>query len=78
MLIMQCHKAQNNCPNCQKRAETSDVKFFYSVLLKLLPFLTIAKHESSTRKTISWSVTVYGKKNCQPMQFDCSNKSRAE
>ena len=29
--------------------------------LLLLPFLTVAQHESGTRKTISWSVTIYDK-----------------
>jgi hypothetical protein len=33
-------------------------------------FLTVAQHESDTRKVISWSVTVYNK-NIQSMQFDC-------
>ena len=33
-------------------------------------FLTLAQHESDTRKVISWSVTVYSK-NIQSMQFDC-------
>ena len=35
----------------------SSVKF----ALILLPFLTIAQHESGTRKAISWSMTVYNK-----------------
>ena len=30
-------------------------------LFILLPFLTVAQHESDTRKTISWLVTVYSK-----------------
>ena len=34
--------------------------------LILLPFLTVSQHESSTRKTISWSVTIYSKNlSCQ-------------
>ena len=32
-----------------------------SSVLILLPFLTLAQHESGTRKTISWSVNEYSK-----------------
>ena len=39
--------------------------------LTMLPFLTVALHESVTRKNISWPVTVYNK-DIQSMQFDCS------
>jgi heme/copper-type cytochrome/quinol oxidase subunit 4 len=39
--------------------------------LILLPFLTVALHESGTRKTRYWSVAVYNK-IIQSMQFDCS------
>jgi hypothetical protein len=38
---------------------------FYGVLCEsahvLLPFIIVAQHESGTRKTISWSVTVDNK-----------------
>ena len=46
---MKCQKAQQQLPNCLAKAETSVI---------LLP---VAQHESGTRKTISWSVTVYSK-----------------
>ena len=32
--------------------------------LILLPFLTVAQHESDIRNSISWSVTVYNKTLC--------------
>ena len=41
-----------------KLSENSRIK---SHSLILLPFLTVAQHEKATRKTISWSVTVYNK-----------------
>jgi hypothetical protein len=49
--------------NCLKRAETSVVLINFSVssvksALVLLPFIIAAQHESGTRKTIYWSVTV--------------------
>ena len=52
--------------NCLKRAETSVVLIVFTVssmksALVLLPFIIVAQHESGTRKTISWSVTVDNK-----------------
>ena len=52
--------------NCLKRAETSVVLINFSVssvksALVLLPFIIAAQHESGTRKTISWLVTVDNK-----------------
>ena len=50
-----------------KRAETSVILIVFwwcllwSQCLILLQFLTVALHESGTRKTIFWSVTVYNK-----------------
>jgi len=53
-------------PNCLKRAETDIILIVLMVSSvtsapKLLLFLTVTQHESGTRKTISWSVTVYNK-----------------
>jgi len=62
--ILQCQKSPKQLPTCLKRAGTGIVLIvfdgvFCEVCTYLLPFLTVAQHESSTRKTISWSVTVY-------------------
>ena len=60
-------KGPKQLPNCLKIAETSVVlnvfKGASSVMsaLTLLPFLSVAQQESSTRKAIFWSVTVYNK-----------------
>jgi len=52
-------KNPNQLPNCIKIAETGIVLICLNGIL--LPFLTVAQHESGTRKTISWSVTLYNK-----------------
>ena len=64
VFILQCQKAQKNC-QILYRIETSIVLIVsdgvlcdVSALYCMLPFLTIAQHESGSRKTISWSVAV--------------------
>ena len=47
----------SNCPKMQKQASFSSFFIMRSTLI-LLPFLTVAQHESGTRRTISLSVTV--------------------
>jgi hypothetical protein len=37
------------------------LKYVWCISLVLLPFIIVAQHESGTRKTISWSVTVDNK-----------------
>jgi len=60
-------KGPKPLPNCLKIAETSVVLNVFkeassvTSALTLLPFLYVAKQESSTRKVIMWSVTVYSK-----------------
>jgi hypothetical protein len=62
-------KGLKQLPNCLKIAETSVVLNVFkeassvTSALTLLPFLSVAnyKQESSTRKAILWSVTVYSK-----------------
>jgi hypothetical protein len=56
-------KSPKQLPNCLQRAETSIVLIVINVTstLILLLFLTIAQHETGTRKAVSWSVTVYNK-----------------
>jgi uncharacterized membrane protein len=54
-------------PNCLKKAETNVILIvfidvLYHVSTYTLPFLTIALHESTTRKDIFWSVTIYNNK----------------
>ena len=56
-------KSQKQLPNCLK--EQNQVLFYLFLMVSsvksapiLLLFLTVAQHESGTRKTISWSVTV--------------------
>ena len=40
--------------------------YYWCPVSHLFPFLTVALHESGTRKAISWSVIVYNKKlSCQ-------------
>jgi hypothetical protein len=61
-------KGPKQLPNCLKIAEASVVlKVFKGTssvtsAFTLLPFLSVAQQESSTRKAIFWSVTVYNKK----------------
>ena len=60
-------KGLKQLPNFLKTAEASVVLNFSkasSVMLALilLLFLSVAQHESGTRKAISWSVTVNNKK----------------
>jgi hypothetical protein len=60
-------KGPKQLPNCLKISETSVVLSVFkeassvTSALTLLPFLYVAKQESSTRKVILWSVTVYSK-----------------
>ena len=59
-------KSPKQLTNCFKKSEASVVlnvlmvSFVKSAHI-LLPFLTVAHHESGTRKTIFWSVIVYSK-----------------
>jgi hypothetical protein len=57
-------KGPKQLPNCLKIAEASVVLnvFKGTSAFTLLPFLSVAQQESSTRKAIFWSVTVYNKK----------------
>jgi len=61
-------KGPKQLPNCLKIAETSVVLNVFkgassvTSVLTLLPFLSVAQQESSTRKAIFRSVTVYSKK----------------
>jgi hypothetical protein len=67
-------KSLEQMANCLKRAEASAiliVLWLLSVMsmLILLLFLSIAQHESGTRKTISWSLTSYNKNCIQQIKF---------
>ena len=59
-----CGPQSIQLPNCLKIAETSVVLNVFkgtssvTSALTLLPFLSVAQQESSTRKAIFWSVTV--------------------
>jgi len=61
-------KSPKQASNCLKREETRVVLIVFNGVLWLcqsalilLPFLTVAEHESGTRKAISWWVTEYSK-----------------
>ena len=62
MLCLSC-KSQKHLPNGLKRAETSVVLIvFDGVLCEICVYtVTVSQHESGTRRTISWSVTIYSK-----------------
>ena len=61
-------KGPKQLPNCLKIPEASVLLNVFkgasslTSALTLLPFLSVAKQESNTRKAILWSVTVYYKK----------------
>jgi hypothetical protein len=79
VFILQCQKAQNKCQIVHKEQKQASFQSYLVVssvksALILLPFLTVALHESGTRRTRYWSVTVYNK-IIQSMQFDCSNQN---
>jgi hypothetical protein len=58
-------KNPKQLPNCPKSPELSVVLIVFDDVLcevctyTIKPFLTVAQHESGTRRAISWSVTVY-------------------
>ena len=61
MYIMQCQKDQKQTPKLSENSRNKRRSNRFHSALVLLPFLTVALHESGTRKTISWSVTEYTK-----------------
>ena len=64
---LSCNVKTKQKPNCLKRAKISVVLIilfmmsYQTFMLILFAFFTVAVYESSTRKTISWSVAVYNK-----------------
>ena len=56
-------KSPKQMPHCLKRAETNSVQSpFNDGLYHVHAYTVAVLHESGTRTTISWSVTVYSKK----------------
>ena len=76
-------KNQKQKPNFLKRAKRRVVLIIYFMIssqlsrFMLLLFITVAVHESGTRKAISWSVTVYNiqQNSIQSMQSDFSDRT---
>jgi hypothetical protein len=65
ILCLSCNvKKHKTTAKLSKKSRNQHCSKFFMVssmtsTLILLLFLTVAQHESGTRKTISWSVTVY-------------------
>ena len=66
VFILECQKTKTSDEIVQKEQKQVSFYLFFMVssvktMLILLPFFTIAQHESGTRKTVSWLVTALNK-----------------
>ena len=81
--LIQYQKIQNNCQIFWKWLKQALFYTFSMVssvasALILLPFLSLAQHESGTRKAIFWSVTVYSKNLSSQCKFTAETEARED